>query len=50
MVKIKNIKVHDFRHSCTSLIIDNGANIILVAKYLGHSKIDEALNTYYLSK
>ena len=29
-----------------SLLIDSGANITLVAKYLGHTKIDETLNTY----
>ena len=40
------IRIHDFRHSCASLLIDSGANITLVAKYLGHSKIDETLNTY----
>lgn len=28
------------------MLIDNDANITLVAKYLGHSKIDETLNTY----
>lgn len=44
--KVKDIRIHDFRHSCASLLIDNGANITLVAKYLGHSKIDETLNTY----
>lgn len=48
--KTKNVlKVgvkHDLRHSCASLLIDSDANIILVAKYLGHSKIDETLNTY----
>ena len=43
---IKDIRVHDFRHNCVSLLIDSGANITLVAKYLGHSKIDETLNTY----
>lgn len=43
---IKDIRVHDFRHSCASLLIDSGANITLVAKYLGHSKINETLNTY----
>lgn len=45
-VGVKDIRVHDFRHSYASLLIDNGANITLVAKYLGHSKIDETLNTY----
>ena len=43
---VKDIRVRDFRHSCASLLIDSGANITLVAKYLGHSKIDETLNTY----
>lgn len=43
---IKQIRLHDFRHSCASLLINNGASIVLVAKYLGHSKIDETLNTY----
>lgn len=36
----------NLRHSCASLLIDSGANITLVAKYLGHTKIDETLNTY----
>lgn len=45
-VGVKNIRVHDFRHICASLLINSGANITLVAKYLGHSKIDETLNTY----
>ena len=44
--EIKDVRVHDFRNSCASLLIDSGANITLVAKYLGHSKIDETLNTY----
>lgn len=43
---VKEIRVHDFRHSCASLLINNGANITIVAKYLGHTKIDETLNTY----
>lgn len=44
--KLKQIRIHDFRHSCASLLINNGANITIVAKYLGHTKIDETLNTY----
>lgn len=43
---VKYIRLHDFRHSCASLLINNGANITLVAKYLGHTKIEETLNTY----
>ena len=43
---LRVIRTHDFRHSCASLLINNGANIMIVAKYLGHAKIDETLNTY----
>jgi len=43
---IKKIRIHDFRHSCASLLINNGANITLVSKYLGHSDIEMTLNTY----
>ena len=46
LANVKQIRIHDFRHSCASLLINNGASITLVAKYLGHSKIDETLNTY----
>ena len=44
--EVKEIRIHDFRHSCASLLINNGANIMIVAKYLGHAKIDKTLNTY----
>ena len=43
---VKQIRTHDFRHSCASLLINNGAIIMIVTKYLGHAKIDETLNTY----
>ena len=43
---LKSIRLHDFRHSCASLLINNGANVTLVAKFLGHTKIEETLNTY----
>ena len=43
---VKKIRIHDFRHSCASLLISRGANITIVSKYLGHSKIDETLRTY----
>ena len=43
---VKQIRIHDFRHSCASLLINRGASIALVSKYLGHSKISTTLNTY----
>ncbi len=46
LAKVKQIRIHDFRHSCASLLINSNASITLVAKYLGHTKINETLNTY----
>lgn len=46
MARVKDIRIHDFRHSCASVLINNGASIMVVAKFLGHAKIDETLNTY----
>lgn len=43
---VPQIRIHDFRHSCASLLVNNGANITVVAKFLGHKKIEEILNTY----
>lgn len=42
----KRIRIHDFRHSCASLLINQGASIPLVSKYLGHSNVSITLNTY----
>lgn len=33
-------------HSCAPTLINSGANVTVVAKYLGHTKIEETLNTY----
>lgn len=44
--KVKDIRIYDFRHSYASLLINNGANITIVVKYLSHTKIDETVNTY----
>lgn len=43
---LKYIRIHDFRHSCVSLLINSGASPVMVAKYMGHTKIDVTLNTY----
>ncbi len=43
---VKQIRVHDFRHSCASLLINQGASVALVSKYLGHSNISITLDTY----
>ena len=43
---LKQIRIHDFRHSCASYLINKGASITLVSKYLGHSKSSITLDVY----
>lgn len=45
-IDLKRIRIHDFRYSHTSLLINGGVNILLVAKRLSHTNITETLNTY----
>lgn len=40
LADLKQIRIHDFRHSCASLLISSHANVTIVAKYLGHSDIE----------
>lgn len=44
--ELPRIRIHDLRHSCASLLISEGATIIAVANRLGHSNIEQTLNTY----
>ena len=43
---VKQIRLHDFRHSCASLLIHSGAPITMVSKYMGHASLTETMNTY----
>ena len=43
---VKQIRLHDFRHSCASFLVNKGSNVQVVAKYLGHTKVEETLKTY----
>lgn len=43
---LPNIRLHDFRHSHASVLINNGANIVAVSKRLGHSDINTTLRRY----
>lgn len=42
----KKIRIHDFRHSCASLLVNNNANITVVSRFLGHASIKETLDIY----
>lgn len=44
--EIKEIRIHDFRHTHASLLISCGISIVGVAKRLGHANIEQTLNTY----
>ena len=43
---VKKIRLHDLRHSCASLLISKGVSIVAVSRQLGHSNIEQTLNTY----
>ena len=40
------IRIHDLRHSNASLLISSGVSIVAVSKRLGHSTVEQTLNTY----
>lgn len=43
---LDEIRLHDFRHSCASFLINNGASPLLVSRWLGHSNVTMTLNRY----
>lgn len=43
---LKKIRVHDFRHSHASLLINMGINPLLISERLGHERVETTLNTY----
>lgn len=43
---VPKIRIHDLRHSCASLLISQGVSIVAVSQRLGHSNIEQTLNTY----
>ena len=45
-VKVKKIRIHDFRHSHASYLINKGAIPAIVAKRLGHKDVATTLNIY----
>lgn len=43
---VKQIRIHDFRHSNASLLINMGANVTVVSERLGHKDKTVTLNRY----
>jgi len=46
MANIKKIRLHDFRHSYATLLINNNIPIPLLSRSLGHENISTTLNIY----
>lgn len=46
IANVKRIRLHDLRHSHASYLISQGVDIVSIAKRLGHSDIEQTLNTY----
>ena len=45
-VKLRKIRIHDFRHSHASYLINSGYDIQIVSKRLGHKKISTTYDIY----
>ncbi len=43
---LPHIRVHDFRHTHASVLVNEGINIQEIARRLGHSKVEQTWNTY----
>ena len=41
---LKSLRIHDFRHTHASILINNGVNIKAVSQRLGHSNIQTTLD------
>lgn len=43
---LKHIRVHDLRHSHASVLINLGANPLMISERLGHENVNITMNTY----
>ena len=43
---VKRIRIHDFRHSHAAYLINNGFDIQIISKRLGHSKVSTTYDVY----
>lgn len=46
LARVKRIRLHDLRHSCSALLFSRGASALEAQKYLGHSKIATTQDYY----
>ncbi|MFG1876376.1 site-specific integrase [Sphaerisporangium sp. NPDC049003] len=43
---LRTIRFHDLRHSCASLLLDQGVDLIVIKEILGHAHISITADTY----
>ena len=43
---LREIRVHDIRHSHASLLVEMGFSPLLIAERLGHEKVQTTMDTY----
>ena len=43
---LKQIRFHDLRHTCASILLKNGANMKEIQAWLGHSNYNTTANLY----
>ena len=46
VANLLNIRIHDLRHSCATLLLVQGVSPRVVMETLGHSQVSLTLNTY----
>lgn len=46
LARVKRIRLHDLRHSCSALLFSRGVTALEAQKYLGHSKIATTQDYY----
>ena len=44
--RLPEIRFHDLRHTCATLLLSEGVNVKVVSELLGHASITITLNTY----
>jgi integrase len=42
----EDLRFHDLRHTCATLLLSQGVNVKVVSEMLGHASITITLNTY----